>query len=74
MTSLSSNARTEQPASGLTAPSRVALFLAFFAIYVVWGSTYLAIRYAVETIPPLVVAGLRRSGAPAWFWAFFTSF
>jgi len=59
MTSLSSNARTEQPASGLTAPSRVALFLAFFAIYVVWGSTYLAIRYAVETIPPLVVAGLR---------------
>ena len=40
-------------------PSRLALLLAFFAIYVVWGSTYLAIRYAVETIPPLIVAGLR---------------
>lgn len=33
--------------------------LAFFAIYVIWGSTYLAIRYAVETIPPLLTAGLR---------------
>ena len=33
--------------------------MAFFAIYVVWGSTYLAIRYAVQTIPPLMVAGLR---------------
>ncbi|HXH07513.1 MAG TPA: EamA family transporter [Vicinamibacterales bacterium] len=35
------------------------LALAFFAIYVVWGSTYLAIRYAVEAIPPLTTAGLR---------------
>jgi hypothetical protein len=34
----------------------------FAAIYLVWGSTYLAIRYAVETIPPLVTAGIR---APA---------
>jgi drug/metabolite transporter (DMT)-like permease len=33
--------------------------LAFFAIYVIWGSTYLAIRHAVETIPPLMTAGLR---------------
>src|SRR5258708_36005661 len=37
------------------------LALAFVAIYVIWGSTYLAIRYAVETIPPLVTAGIRRS-------------
>ena len=35
--------------------------LAFAAIYIVWGSTYLAIRYAVETIPPLVTAGVRHS-------------
>lgn len=40
-------------------PSRTALLLAFFCIYVVWGSTYLGIRYAVEAIPPLVVAGVR---------------
>jgi len=37
--------------------------LAFIAIYVVWGSTYLAIRYAVETIPPLVTAGIRHTMA-----------
>src|SRR5215471_8955060 len=35
--------------------------LAFLAIYLVWGSTYLAIRYAVETIPPLVAAGIRHT-------------
>jgi drug/metabolite transporter (DMT)-like permease len=33
--------------------------VAFFAIYVIWGSTYLAIRHAVETIPPLLTAGVR---------------
>ena len=37
--------------------------LAFIAIYIVWGSTYLAIRYAVETIPPLVTAGIRHTMA-----------
>jgi drug/metabolite transporter (DMT)-like permease len=50
----------------------LALFLAFFAIYVVWGSTYLAIRYAVETIPPLVVAGVRHivAGLTLLAWAY----
>jgi drug/metabolite transporter (DMT)-like permease len=38
---------------------RVHVALAFLAIYVIWGSTYLAIRYAVETIPPLYTAGFR---------------
>src|SRR5882672_12249517 len=46
-----------------TAPSRLWISLAFFAIYVVWGTTYLAIRYAVETIPPLVTAGIRHTTA-----------
>src|SRR5271157_555257 len=52
---------------------RFALLLAFFAIYVIWGSTYLAIRYAVETIPPLLVAGVRHTIAGmallAWAWS-----
>jgi drug/metabolite transporter (DMT)-like permease len=39
----------------------VKVALAFAAIYLVWGSTYLAIRYAVETIPPLVAAGVRHT-------------
>jgi drug/metabolite transporter (DMT)-like permease len=50
----------------------IKLALAFTAIYVIWGSTYLAIRYAVETIPPLVTAGIRHSIAGgimlAWAW------
>jgi drug/metabolite transporter (DMT)-like permease len=50
----------------------IKLGLAFVAIYVIWGSTYLAIRYAVETIPPLVTAGIRHSVAGgimlAWAW------
>lgn len=29
------------------------------ALYIVWGSTYLAIRFGVETIPPFILAGLR---------------
>src|SRR5579872_5827422 len=45
---------------------------AFVAIYIIWGSTYLAIRYAVETIPPLVTAGIRHSIAGVimlgWAW------
>jgi drug/metabolite transporter (DMT)-like permease len=39
----------------------VKLALAFASIYLVWGSTYLAIRYAVETIPPLITAGIRHT-------------
>jgi drug/metabolite transporter (DMT)-like permease len=39
--------------------SRARVILAFLAIYVIWGSTYLAIRYAVEVIPPLFTAGTR---------------
>ena len=41
------------------APSRIAVIAAFAATYLIWGSTYLAIRYAVETIPPLYTAGFR---------------
>ena len=40
---------------------RIKLVLAFVAIYFIWGSTYLAIRYSVETVPPLVTACLRHS-------------
>src|SRR5947207_7220093 len=51
----------------------IQLALAFAAIYLVWGSTYLAIRYAVETIPPLVTAGIRHTVAGgillAWAYA-----
>jgi drug/metabolite transporter (DMT)-like permease len=38
---------------------------AFLAIYLIWGSTYLAIRYTVQTIPPLFAAGVRHFTAGA---------
>ncbi len=37
----------------------VRVLLAFAAIYVLWGSTYLAIRIAVQQVPPLFAAGVR---------------
>jgi len=47
------------------------LLLAFAAIYLIWGSTYLAIRYAVETLPPMFMMGTRHSiaGGILYFWA-----
>ena len=54
---------TTQSAASRARAHTVKLALAFVAIYVIWGSTYLAIRYAVETIPPLVTAGIRHSMA-----------
>jgi len=46
-------------APATTAPSRTLVVLAFLAIYVLWGSTYLAIRVGVETLPPLGMAATR---------------
>lgn len=41
------------------APSRALVISAFAVIYLVWGSTYLAIRIAIETLPPFLMAGTR---------------
>jgi drug/metabolite transporter (DMT)-like permease len=43
---------------------------ALIAVYIVWGSTYLAIRFAIETIPPFISAGIRFliSGAILFAW------
>jgi drug/metabolite transporter (DMT)-like permease len=38
---------------------RARLIAAFAAVYVIWGSTYLAIRFAVQTLPPLLMASAR---------------
>lgn len=51
--------------------SRAQIIAAFASIYLVWGSTYLAIRYAIETIPPFIMGGARFlvSGALLYIWA-----
>lgn len=40
-------------------PARSMVVTAFAAVYLLWGSTYLAIRFAIETMPPLIMAGAR---------------
>src|SRR6516225_1337732 len=68
-----------RPKSSVTArhtstrtPSTTGLIAAFAAVYLIWGSTYLGIRYAVETIPPLLMMGIRHSSAGVllfgWAW------
>ena len=48
------------PEPSLTAKSfKIRMVLAFFAIYFLWGTTFLAIRIAVEELPPLFAAGAR---------------
>jgi drug/metabolite transporter (DMT)-like permease len=52
-------------------PPRWKLVGAFAIVYVIWGSTYLAIRFAIETLPPFLMASGRFlvAGALMWLWA-----
>src|SRR6218665_3221140 len=61
-----------QPAdTTLPDPRRALLLFCLFALYVIWGSTYLAIHFALEGgFPPLLVAGLRYGLAGAVLYAF----
>src|SRR5258708_20691678 len=47
------------PASAPPRLNRFTVIFSFLSIYLIWGSTYLAIGYAVKTIPALYTAGLR---------------
>ena len=40
-------------------PSTLSVALALLVVYLVWGSTFLAIAYVVETLPPFLAAGAR---------------
>jgi len=58
-------------ATDSTQPAPFGLVIAAFAIvYVVWGSTYLGIKYAVESIPPFLMAGSRHLVAGLLLFAF----
>jgi drug/metabolite transporter (DMT)-like permease len=67
--------------SGSRSARPLALVAGFATLYLVWGSTYLGIKFAVQTLPPLLMAGgrfllaglilygvlrLRGSAAPSW--------
>ena len=71
---------TNSPRSALQTPSAPAsvrashptlVLLSFALVYVVWGSTYLAIRVAVESIPPFLMAGLRHFTVGLFFYPIF---
>ena len=63
---------SNQKSKSKTGDNLLLTLFAFACIYLIWGSTYLAIRYAVETIPPLFVAGFRHLVAGSllfgWCW------
>ena len=52
-------------------PTPARIMLAFAAVYFIWGSTYLAIRFAIETMPPLAMAAVRflTAGTLLFVWA-----
>ena len=52
-------------------PSRARVYAAFAAVYVIWGSTYLAIHFALETLPPFLMAAARFlvAGGLLYTWA-----
>src|SRR2546423_13799910 len=48
----------------------VQIALAFAAVYLIWGSTFLGIRVAIETIPPMIMAGRGLAAAGTLFFFF----
>jgi drug/metabolite transporter (DMT)-like permease len=62
---------TSTPVASTPRSSRGKIILAFLAVYIIWGSTYLGIRYAIETLPPFLMAGTRFfiAGAILFIWA-----
>src|SRR5438270_4487159 len=40
-------------------PSKGLVLTAFIALYLIWGSTYLANLYAIKSIPPFIMGGTR---------------
>ena len=52
-------------------PSNLMIAAAFAAIYVIWGSTYLAIKYAIESVPPFFMTAVRFAiaGAALYAWS-----
>jgi len=51
-------------------PSTTVIWANLIAVYVVWGSTYIAIRFTLESMPPFLIAGVRFviSGAILYAW------
>ncbi|MHB8194201.1 MAG: EamA family transporter [Bellilinea sp.] len=57
-------------ASTRTSKIPLSVWAGMISIYIVWGSTYLAIRFAVDTIPPFLMAGIRNLTAGVILYTF----
>ncbi|HXH00822.1 MAG TPA: drug/metabolite exporter YedA, partial [Xanthomonadaceae bacterium] len=57
------------PAIAKRAPTALAVGLALASVYVLWGSTYLAIRFALVSYPPFLLGAIRMSIAGALMYA-----
>lgn len=53
-----------------SSPGRLAIMAGMFCIYFFWGTTFLAMRFAIETIPPFLMAGIRfiLAGGMLYLW------
>ena len=60
---------TAAPA-GATTPTPLQVMLALAAVYLIWGSTYLGIRVALDGYPPFLMGGMRFLAAGAVLYAF----
>lgn len=60
-------------AAAPVSPTRWRVVLGFAAIYIIWGTTYLGIRYAIETLPPFLMGSARFfiAGGMLFAWARF---
>ncbi len=54
---VASPGRRSQPRSGAASPARI--WLALGTVYLLWGSTYLGIKFALQTMPPLLMGSAR---------------
>jgi drug/metabolite transporter (DMT)-like permease len=56
---VSAEEHIDTAASKTPASSRLGILLALFALYLLWGGTYLGMRIALQSFPPFILAGVR---------------
>jgi drug/metabolite transporter (DMT)-like permease len=70
MSTIEERAVEARSAQAVASPARWLVLSAFAIVYLVWGSTYLAIRFAIETLPPFSMAAARFLVAGGAMYAF----
>lgn len=61
---------TEATSEGVVSNKRLWIILSLLAVYIIWGTTYLGIRYALESFPPYLLMGIRFVVAGGFLFAF----